>query len=71
MTIHAADVRKGMVLVDHHGQFCRIERVDRFRQRVIKIYTRRKDGSGWWNCMAEWSPDQFDARQFIRSKKVL
>jgi hypothetical protein len=68
MAISSQDVHKGMMLVDEFGQVCRVESVERFRRKGIKIHTRRKEGHSFWDGTAEWSAQSFDERGFLRSK---
>lgn len=63
--INSKNIQKGMTLSDHDHLppiRCLVEKVTH-----AKIYTRRFEYPEFWNSLSEWTPEQFDQRNFRRS----
>ena len=67
-------VRRGWHLVDQYGQVCRVEAVSRKYREVETRRRAERDQIGrrlqkrhvYWDDTAKWTPEQFDAREFVR-----
>lgn len=56
-------VRRGWILIDKYHQECRVEVVSR---KYKFVETRRREGRTYWDSVAKWTPEQFDARRWRR-----
>lgn len=61
--ITAKTVKKGQWLSDKYSQKCVVE-----EKTSDRIVTRRCDEYGFWGCVAEWTYERFDARDWVRAR---